>query len=228
MRSTRIFALAWVAAVSTCVAATVANADEYEGFASLDDASMPLSLQLSGGGFSTTIYEDKGKACPGETAPFSALRQALAGAATGWVRVSYKDCKESFALLCVDPDLTAKGPLPTCTAITTAAPPAPDIIESFSGAVTFVAYDDAKEPTISFSGTVFGLTVTPDSKNVCKGKDNFAAVRKLLKSVNDDQSVRITLKSCTQEQALVCIDTTLDGPFKPKVCASVGTDRSSD
>ena len=228
MRAARIFALAWMAAASACVAATFANAEEYEGFASLDDASMPLSLQLSGGGFSTTIYEDKGKACPGETAPFSALRQAVLGAATGWMRVSYKDCKENFALFCVDTDLTAKGPLPTCTAITTAAPPAPDIIESFAGTVAFGTDDDPNEPSISFSGTVFALTVTPDSKNVCKGKDNFAAVRKLLKSVKDDQSIRITLKSCTQEQAIVCIDTALDGPFKPKVCVSVGTDRSSD
>jgi hypothetical protein len=228
MRSTRIFALAWLAAVSACVAATFANADEYEGFASLDDASMPLSIQLSGGGFSTTVYEDKGKACAGETAPFSALRQALLGAPTGWVRVSYKDCKEDFALLCVDANLTAKGPLPTCTAVTTAPPHAPDIVESFAGTVTFGTDDDPKEPTISFNGTVFGLTVTPDSKNICKGKDNFAAVRKLLNSVKDDQSIRVTLKSCTQEQAVVCIDTALDGPFKPKVCASVGTERSGN
>jgi hypothetical protein len=228
MRFTRILALACVAAVSASAAVTFANAEEYEGFASLDDASMPLSIQLSGGGFTTTVYEDKGKACPGETAPFSALRQALVGAPTGWVRVSYKDCKESFALLCVDPDLAAKGPLPTCTAITTAAPPAPDIIESFSGTVTFQIFDDPKEPTVSFSGTVFGLAVMPDSKNVCKGKDNFAAVSKLLNSLKEDQSIRITLKSCTPEQALVCIDTGLTGAFKPRVCASVGTDRSGN
>src|ERR1051326_1702947 len=151
MRAARIFALAWMAAASACVAATFANAEEYEGFASLDDASMPLSLQLSGGGFSTTIYEDKGKACPGENAPFSALRQAVLGAATGWMRVSYKDCKENFALFCVDTDLTAKGPLPICTAITTAAPPAPDIIESFAGTVAFGTDDDPNEPSISFS-----------------------------------------------------------------------------
>jgi len=228
MRSTRILVLAWAAAVSACVAAASASADEYAGFASLDDASMPLSIQLSGGGFSTTVYEDKGKACPGETAPFSALRQAMVGAATGWFRVSYKDCKQNFALLCVDPDLAAKGPLPTCTAITTEAPPVPDIIESFAGTVTFAAYDDPKEPTISFNGTVFSVTVTPDSKNACKGKDNFAAARKLLKAVKDDESVRITLKSCTQDEAIVCIDTALTGDFKPKVCASVITDRSTN
>jgi hypothetical protein len=150
------------------------------------------------------------------------------GAATGWVRVSYKDCKESYALFCVDTDLAAKGPLPTCTAITTQAPPAPDIIESFAGAVTFGAVDDPKEPTISFGGTIFSVTLTPDGKNVCKGKDNFAAVRKLLKSVKDDDSIRITLKSCTEEQAMVCVDTAVTGTFKPKVCASVGIDRSGD
>src|SRR5215471_122169 len=98
MRATRISALAWAAAVSACLAAACANAEEYEGFASLDDASMPLSLQLSGGGFSAIIYEDKGKFCPGETAPFAALRQAVVGAPTGWLRVGYKDCKENFAL----------------------------------------------------------------------------------------------------------------------------------
>ena len=228
MRFLRVFLLACVAAVCAGVAVTSANAEEYEGFASLDDASMPLSIQLSGGGFSATFYEDKGKACPGETAPFSALRQALVGAATGWVRVSYKDCKENFALLCVDTDLAAKGPLPTCTAITTAPPPAPDIIESFAGTVTFNTSDDPSEPTISFSGAVFGLAVTPDSKNVCKGKDNFAAVNKLLKTLKDDQSIRITLKSCTSEQAVVCIDTGLTGAFKPRVCASVATDRSGN
>jgi len=228
MRFTRIAALAFVAAVSASVAATCANAEEYEGFASLDDASMPLSIQLSGGGFSATMYEDKGKACPGETAPFSALRQAVVGAATGWVRVSYKDCKENYALFCVDTDLAAKGPLPTCTAITTAAPPAPDIIESFAGTVTFNISDDPNEPAISFSGAVFGAAVTPDSNNVCKGKDNFAAVSRLLKTVKDDQSIRITLKSCTPDQAMVCIDTGLTGAFKPRVCASVGTDRSGN
>src|SRR5262249_10653312 len=141
---------------------TFANAEEYEGFAALNDAGTPLWIQLSGGGFSATVYEDKGKACPGETAPFSALRQAALGAATGWVRVSYKECKENYALFCVDPNLTAKGPLPTCTAITTQAPPAPDIIESFAGAVTFGAVDDPKEPSISFGGTIFSATVTPD------------------------------------------------------------------
>ena len=186
MRSMRILTLAFVAAASASVAAAFANAEEYEGFASLDDASMPLSIQLSGGGFSATFYEDKGKACPGETVSFSALRQALVGAATGWVRVRYKDCKENFALLCIDTDLAAKGPLPTCTAITTAAPPAPNIIESFTGTVTASLSDDPNEPAISFSGTVFGLAVTPDSKNVCKGKDNFAAMTKLLKTVKDD------------------------------------------
>jgi hypothetical protein len=228
MRCTRIIALAWLAAFSACVAATPATADEYEGFASIDDASMPLWIQLSGGGFSTTVYEDKGKACPGETAPFSALRQAMLGAATGWFRVSYKDCKENFALICVDPDLAAKGPLATCTAITTEAPPIPDLIESFAGTVSFSTYDDVKEPTISFNGAVFNLTVMPDSKNTCKAKDNFAAAKKLLNSVKDDQSVRITLKSCTPEYATVCIDTALKGAFNPKVCASVETDRSSN
>ncbi len=228
MCSARILMLACVAAVSACVAGAAANAEEYEGFAALDDASMPLSVQISGGGFSVTFYEDKGKVCPGETAAFTALRQAVVGAATGWFRVSYKDCKQNFALLCVDPDLAAKGPLPTCTAITTEAPPAPDIAESFSGAVTFSMFDDPKEPTISFNGTVFNATVLPDNKNVCKGNDNFAAARKLLKSVKDDQSIRITLKSCTPEQAVVCIDTALAGDFKPKVCASVVTDRSGN
>jgi hypothetical protein len=228
MRSIRIFALAWLTALLACVAANFADAEEYEGVASLDDASMPLSIQLSGGGFSATMYEDKGKACPGETAPFAALRQAVVGAATGWVRVSYKDCKENFALFCVDTNLAAKGPLPTCTAITTAPPPAPDIIESFAGTVTFTTSDDPNEPAISFSGAVFGLAVTPDGKNVCKGKDNFAAVNKLLKTVKDDQPIRITLKSCTPAQAIVCIDTGLTGAFNPKVCASVGTDRGSN
>jgi hypothetical protein len=144
------------------------------------------------------------------------------------MRVSYKDCKENYALFCVDTNLTAKGPLPTCTAITTQAPPAPDIIESFAGTVSFGTGDDPKEPTISFGGTIFAVTVTPDAKNVCKGKDNFAAVTKLLKSVKDDESIRITLKSCTEEQAVVCIDTALTGPFKPRVCASVAIDRSGD
>jgi hypothetical protein len=224
MRCPRIVALAWMAAVSACLSlgALSAQADEYEGFASLDGAPMPLSLQLSGGSFSATIYEDKGKACPGENAPFAALRQAVLGAATGWVRISYKDCKENFALVCVDPDLAAKGPLPTCTAITTETPPQPDIIESFAGNVTYSADDDGQPPTISFSGAVFTITVTPDSKNVCKGKDNFAAARRVLKLVQDDQSIRITFKSCTPDQALVCIDTALTGAFKPKACASVG------
>src|SRR5262245_12683055 len=129
MRSTRILALAWVAAVSACLSlgAAPAAADEYEGFASLDDASMPLWLQFSGGRFSATVYEDKGKACPGENTSFAGLRQAALGAATGWVRISYKGCKDNFALLCVDTDLAAKGPLPTCTAVATQAPPGPDI-----------------------------------------------------------------------------------------------------
>jgi hypothetical protein len=230
MRSLRSVALAGAAAVSVCLVlgAPCAHADEYEGFASLDNPSSPQSLQFSGGSFSATIYEDKSKVCPGENASFSALRQAVLGAATGWVRIGYKDCKENFALFCVDADLAAKGPLPTCTAITTETPPAPDILESFAGTVAYSADDDPKEPTITFSGTVFNVTVTPDSKNVCKGKDNFAAARKLLKSVKDDQSIRITFKSCTPDQALVCIDTALTGDFKPKVCASVSATGNSD
>jgi hypothetical protein len=230
MRSTRMIALGWVAAISACLflGTMRTEADEYEGFASVDNASIPQSLQLSGGSFSATVYEDKGKACTGENAPFATLRQAVVGAATGWVRISYKGCKENFALLCVDTDLTAKGPLPTCSAITTEEPSGPDIIETFTGTVTYTADDDTKAPTIRFIGTVFNVSVKPDSKNACKGKDNFAAARKLLKSVKDDQPFRITFKSCTPDEALVCIDTAPTGAFKSKVCASVGIDSNGD
>lgn len=60
MRSPRIFALAWAAGVSLCpfFGAPPAQADEYEGFASLDNPGSPQSLQLSGGCFSAAIYED--------------------------------------------------------------------------------------------------------------------------------------------------------------------------
>src|SRR5262249_28311268 len=152
MRSTRMVVLALMAAASPCLFAdaTPALAEEYEGFAYLNDASIPLSLQLSGGGFTATVYEDKDRACPGENAPFATLRQTVLGAPTGWMRVSYKDCKENFALICVDTDLAAKGPLPTCTAITTQPDPGPAISESFAGTVTFSAYDDASDPSITF------------------------------------------------------------------------------
>jgi len=229
MRSPRILVLTWVAAVSACLSLGVpsAQAEEYEGFASLTDASIPLWLQFSGSSFRATIYEDRAKACPGESASFAALRQVVLGAPTGWLRISYKECKENSALFCVDADLAAKGPFPTCTAITTQAPPGPEIIESFAGTVNFSADDDPKTPAIQFNGAVFSVTVIPDSKNVCKAKDNFAAARNLLKPLADDQSIRITFKSCTPEQAVLCIDTALTGPFKPKACASVGIDDSS-
>jgi hypothetical protein len=229
MRTKRTPALA-SAALAACLllGAASARADEYEGFAAVSDASNPLALQLIGGSFAATIYEDKGKTCAGENSGFTALRQAVLGAATGWVRVSYKGCKEDFALLCVDTDLASKGALATCTAITTQPPPGPDIIESFGGTVTTATFDDAQDPTISFNGAVFNATVKADSKNSCNGKDNFAAVRKLLKSVKDDQSVRITFKSCMPERAVVCVDTALTGDFKPTVCASVATVSNGD
>jgi hypothetical protein len=228
MRLTRFFAIC-VAAVSGCLAlgAACAEADEYEGFALLNDASVPQSLTFSGGSsFSVTVYEDKDKACPGQNATFATVRQGVLGTTTGWVRLSYKDCKENVALLCVDADLAAKGPLPNCTSVTTRSAPGPTLIESFAGAVTFSDNDDDSEPSIGLIGTVFNIAVTPDNKNACKGKDNFAAVRKFLRSLKDDQSIRISFKNCTPGFALVCIDPATTGDFKPKVCASVATPSS--
>ncbi len=201
-------------------AAIPSHAEEYSGLASFNYAAGagPRSIALQGGSFGTTVYEDKDQACTGGTTDFASLRRSVVEAASEWVRVSYKDCKEGFALICVDPDINGTQPPKMCASVATQAPAGPEITATYSGAVTFWVADDAE--SLGFTGNVFSVTLAADPKNTCKGKDNFPAVVKFMKTLKEDAQVRITYKDCAVGNALVCVDRGLAGSFAPKVCGS--------
>ncbi len=215
-----------VAALGFCLLAAVpARGEEYTGLASYNysTGAAPRTFALQGGGFNITAYEDKAQTCPGGNTDLAGLRRGVVDAASDWVRVSYSDCKDGFALICVDADVNGKEPPKTCASVATKAPPTPDILATYSGTVSHWASDDADNQSLGFSGDVFGITLTPDPKNVCKGKDSFATFLKFIKTVGDDDKVRITYKDCTAQNALVCVDSGLAGTFSPKACSSFAT-----
>ena len=224
----RTLPLFTAAALSMFAATLQSSAEDFSGFVALSRADDPRSLALQGGSFSTAVYEDKANTCPGANTTLANIRHVFESTNTGWVRISYKDCKENFALVCVDPDLDAKAPPTTCASVGTEVPPDPNILETFAGAVAPSVSAEKDDPTMTFTGNVFNVTLAPDAKNVCQGKDNYPAVKKLVSAIGDDKKVRITYKSCGVDNALVCIDTGLDGPFNAKVCVSFARQSQGD